>query len=99
MMRVRKSYYVYILTNKFDTLLYVGVTSDLCRRLAEHANGQYQGFTKQYRVHKLIYYEQYSDINDAISREKQLKGWTHEKKRRLIEKKNPDWDDWSEGLV
>ena len=94
-----KCYYVYILTNKFDTLLYVGVTSDLRRRLAEHANGQYQGFTKQYRVHKLIYYEQYSDIHDAISREQPLKGWTLEKKRSLIEKKNPDWDDWGEGFV
>ena len=94
-----KSYYVYILTNKFNTVLYVGITDNLNRRTTEHANALHQGFTKRYRAHKLVYYERYSDVLDAISREKQLKGWTRDKKRNLVEKRNPDWNDWSEGFV
>lgn len=94
-----RNYYVYILTNKFDTVLYVGITDDLSRRTAEHNNALHEGFTKKYRVYKLVYYERYSDVLDAISREKQLKGWTRDKKRKLIEKRNPDWNDWSEGVV
>ena len=94
-----KSYYVYILTNKLHTVLYVGITDNLNRRTAEHTNALHQGFTMRYRVHKLVYYEQYSNVLNAIAREKQLKGWTTDKKRKLIEKRNPDWDDWGEGLV
>ena len=94
-----KSYYVYILTNKFNTVLYVGITDNLNRRTTEHANALHQGFTKRYRAHKLVYYERYSNVLDAISREKQLKGWTRDKKRKLVGKRNPDWNDWSEGLV
>lgn len=85
-----KSYYVYILTNKFNTVLYVGITDNLNRRTTEHANALHQGFTKRYRAHKLVYYERYSNVLDAISREKQLKGWTRDKKRKLVEKRNPD---------
>ncbi len=87
-------YYVYILTSKENTALYVGVTNDLRRRLIEHKNELADGFTKRYHLHKLVYYEEYSEINDAISREKQLKGWSRRKKNALIEKRNPDWDDW-----
>ena len=94
-----KSYYVYILTNKFNTVLYVGITDNLNRRTTEHANALHQGFTKRYRAHKLVYYERYSNVLDAISREKQLKGWTRDKKRKLVEKRNPDWNDWSVGFV
>lgn len=86
-------YYVYILTSKENTALYVGVTNDLRRRLIEHKNELADGFTKRYHLHKLVYYEEYSEINDAISREKQLKGWSRRKKNALIEKRNPDWDD------
>ena len=87
-------YYVYILTSKENTALYIGVTNDLRRRLIEHKNELADGFTKRYHLHKLVYYEEYSEINDAISREKQLKGWSRRKKNALIEKRNPDWDDW-----
>lgn len=89
-----KRYYVYILTSKENTALYIGVTNDLRRRLIEHKNEIADGFTKRYHLHKLVYYEKYSEINDAISREKQLKGWSRRKKNALIEKRNPDWDDW-----
>ena len=92
-------YYVYILTNKTDTVMYIGVTNDLQRRLCEHKNEQIEGFTKRYHVHKLVYYEEYHEINDAIAREKQLKGWKREKKNALVLAKNPNLDDWSEGFI
>ena len=91
-------YYVYILTNSTNTVIYVGVTNDLRRRLAEHKNDQIEGFTKRYHVHKLVYFEEYSEVNDAIAREKQLKRWVRVKKNRLVEMKNPNWDDWGEKL-
>ena len=77
-------YYVYILTNKTDEVMYIGVTNDLRRRLYEHKNEQIEGFTKKYHVHKLVYFEEYSEINDAISREKQLKRWVRSKKRKRL---------------
>ncbi len=73
-------YYVYILTNKTYAVMYIGVTNDLHRRLYEHKNEQIEGFTKKYHIHKLVYFEEYSEINDAIAREKQLKHWTREKR-------------------
>lgn len=88
-------YYVYILTNKTNKVMYVGITNDLQRRLYEHKNEQIDGFTKKYHVHKLVYYEEYSEVNDAIAREKQLKHWVRAKRNSLVESKNPDWDDWS----
>ncbi len=91
--------YVYILTNKDDSIMYIGVTNDLGRRLHEHRNEQVEGFTKNYHVHKLVYFEEYPEISNAITREKQLKGWIREKKNQLVETKNPNWDDWSEGFV
>ena len=92
-------YYVYILTNKTNAVMYIGVTNDLRRRIYEHKSEQIEGFTKRYHVHRLVYYEEYHEINDAIAREKQLKGWKRDKKNALVETRNPDWDDWSEGVV
>ena len=93
------TYYVYILTSPNHTVLYVGVTNDLQRRLYEHKHEQATGFTKRYHVHKLVYFEKYSDIYRALEREKQLKGWTREKKENLIESQNPHWNDFGEGLL
>jgi putative endonuclease len=73
--------------------LYIGVTSDLVKRVYEHKNNLVGGFTKKYNVHKLVYYETTEDINSAITREKQLKRWKRSWKIELIEKKNPEWRD------
>jgi putative endonuclease len=89
-------YYVYILANKSNSVIYIGVTNDLNRRLCEHKSGEIKGFTKKYNINKLVYYEEYSNIDDAITREKQLKHWTRIKKNRLIESTNPLWEDMSE---
>ena len=78
--------------------MYIGVTNDLRRRLYEHKNEQIEGFTKKYHVHKLVYFEEYSEVNDAIAREKQLKRWVRSKKNWLVETKNPNWDDWERGF-
>ena len=86
-------YYVYILSNWDDSVIYIGVTNNLPKRLYEHRNQLADGFTKKYNVHKLVYFEQTTDVNSAISREKQLKGWTRKKKNALIAKINPEWKD------
>ena len=87
-------YYVYILTNSYHTVLYTGVTNDLIRRIYEHRNHLDKGsFTAQYNVDQLVYYEITSDVNAAIEREKQIKGWNRKRKNKLIECKNPNWDD------
>ena len=88
-------YFVYILSNWDDSVIYIGVTGNLPRRLYEHRNGLVEGFTKKYNVHKLVYYEHTSDVYSAISREKQLKKWRREKKNQLIESMNPQWRDLS----
>ena len=87
------NYSVYILANKTNSTVYIGVTNDLMRRLWEHRNDMIDGFTKTYHVHKLVYYESFSDVRDAIAREKQLKGWRRSKKNDLIESVNPAWAD------
>ena len=92
-------YYVYMLSNWDDSVLYIGVTSNLPKRLYEHRIGLMEEFTKKYNVHKLVYFEQTTDVYSAISREKQLKKWHREKKNALIETKNPEWKDLSETLV
>ncbi|MBN2416826.1 GIY-YIG nuclease family protein [bacterium] len=86
-------YYVYILASKRHGTLYIGVTRDLIRRVYEHKKNFADGFTKKYMIHKLVYYEQTSDIYQAITREKQLKKWNRAWKIRLIEKTNPEWYD------
>ena len=88
-------YYVYILSNWDDSVLYIGVTGNLLRRLYDHQNGLVDGFTKQYNIHKLVYYETTNDVYSAISREKQLKKWRRGKKNQLIETVNPQWRDLS----
>ena len=79
-----------------NKVLYTGVTNNLERRLYEHKNGLMEGFTKKYHVHKLVYFDTSPDINAAIAREKQIKGWTRAKKVTLIEERNPNWIDLSE---
>ena len=86
-------YYVYVLVNKTNKVMYVGVTNDLQRRLYEHKNGLVEGFTKRYRIHKLVYYEGYSDVKEAIAREKQIKGFLRARKDALVEETNPTWAD------
>jgi putative endonuclease len=84
-----------MLTNKSNTVLYTGVTNDLKRRMKEHKNEEIDGFTKRYHLHKLVFFEEFSDVNDAIACEKRLKRWTRAKKNALIESKNPNWEDLS----
>ena len=86
-------YHVYILTNANNRVMYVGVTNDLQRRLYEHKMELVDGFTKRYHVHKLVYCEEYNDVNDAIRREKQIKGLLRSKKNELVETMNPSWRD------
>ena len=91
-----KQYFVYILASKSRTL-YIGVTNNLHRRLYEHKNGLIRGITAKYNVNRLVYYEYTEDVNAAIAREKELKGWLLGKKIGLIESINPAWDDLSVG--
>jgi len=88
-----KNYYVYILTNQENSVLYIGITNDLVRRLYEHKEHLIQGFTDNYNCVKLVYYETCSDVNSAIAREKQLKNWHRQWKINLIEQDNPHWKD------
>ena len=92
-------YYVYILTNKTDDVMYIGVTNDLSRRLREHKTEVVEGFTKKYHLHKLVYFEEYSEAYAAIAREKQLKRWRRSKKNQLVETKNPSWSDWGDAFI
>ena len=91
------NYYVYILTNWNNKVMYVGVTNNLQRRIAEHKSKLIEGFTKKYNVNKLVYYEHTTDINSAIAREKEIKGWKRCKKDALVVSINPQWKDLSVG--
>ena len=91
-----KDYYVYILTNRSGTL-YVGVTNDLMRRVKEHRDGKAGSFTQQYAINSLVYLEHGNDVEGAILREKQIKGWTRKRKIELIAAENPKWIDLSAG--
>ena len=91
-------YYVYIMSNWNNRVVYIGTTNNLQRRVYEHKTGKVEGFTKKYCVHKLVYFDSTTDVYSAITREKQLKGWKRERKNRLIEEKNPLWEDLSEKL-
>jgi putative endonuclease len=88
-----KNYCVYILTNKNNTVLYVGVTNNLTRRIWEHKSKLIEGFTKKYNVDKLVYFESFDNPDDAIKREKQLKAGSRKKKVELISKLNPEWKE------
>ncbi len=89
-------YYVYMLTNWNNKVLYTGITNNLERRIYEHKNKLVKGFTSKYNVNKLVYFEYTSDVNSAIAREKEIKGWVRRKKNELIESINPEWRDLSE---
>ena len=94
-----KQSYIYIMSNKLNGTLYVGVTSDIIKRVYEHKNNLVDGFTKKYNLKTLVYYEIYDDITDAITREKQLKAGSRAKKIELIKKMNPEWNDLYESLI
>jgi putative endonuclease len=89
-------YFVYILSSR-SRVLYVGVTSDLAKRVWQHRNHVFAGFSAQYNVTRLVHFEQTSEVREAIAREKEIKGWRREKKVALIESMNPHWNDLSEG--
>lgn len=93
----RNRYYVHILTNSRNTVLYFGMTNDINRRMREHRSGTGSGFSKRYRLWKLVYLEEFSEVRDAIYREKQLKNWRRQWKLNLIGEKNPDMNDlWAD---
>lgn len=89
-MGINQSYFVYILTNKYNTILYTGVTNNLDRRMMEYSSDQ-SSFTARYRIQKLVYYETFSEITDAIHREKLIKGGSRQNKIDLINSNNPEW--------
>ena len=88
-----KQYYVYIMASQRNGTLYTGVTSDLVKRVWQHKSGTIQSFTSKYKVNQLVYYEIHSDIREAIKREKNIQAWKRDWKLRLIEAKNPNWND------
>jgi putative endonuclease len=90
-----RRYYVYLLTNWNNRVIYVGVTNDLTRRINEHKNKLVEGFTKTYNVDKLVYFEETNDVNSALAREKEIKKWRREKKNNLVLRMNPKWNDLS----
>ena len=88
-----KTYYVYIMTNKWNTVLYTGVTNNLLRRVSEHKNKKASAFTRKYKCTKLVYFVETNDIADAIAGEKRIKAGSRKKKMELIENMNPEWED------
>ena len=91
-------YSVYILANKRNGTIYIGITNNLLKRVHQHKSNLVEGFTKTYKVHELVYYETYKNINDAITREKRMKKWKRKWKLQLIEKFNPNWEDLFDNL-
>jgi putative endonuclease len=94
-MREEKRYYVYIIASRSLTL-YTGVTGDLFHRILQHKKGEIEGFTRKYKINRLVYYETFKYINSAIAREKQVKAWTRAKRLALIQSMNPAWQDLAE---
>jgi len=94
-----KQYYLYILANKKNGTLYVGVTANLIKRVFEHKSNVVEGFTKKYNIHSLVYYEIYNDINEAIKREKNIKKWKRFWKIKLVNTKNPEWKDLYDEII
>jgi len=92
-MSANRRYYVYLVTNWNNKVMYVGVTNNLERRIYEHKNKIIRGFTEKYNLHKLVYFEETQDVNAAIEREKEIKKWRREKKNKLVNFMNPNWDD------
>ena len=95
---MNKNYYVYILANNKNSTFYIGITNNLERRVYEHKQRMVKGFTKQYNLSKLVYFEETENVISAISREKCLKRWNRKWKLELIEKKNPNWEDLAESF-
>ena len=93
MNRKRHTYHVYIMTNRYHTVLYIGVTGKGLLRSLEHIKRSNSGFTKKYNLDKLVYFERFTEVRDAISREKQIKKWSRKKKEWLIGMNNPNWED------
>ncbi len=89
----QKTYYTYILANKRNGTLYVGITSDLEKRIVQHKTKMFEGFTEKYDVNRLVYFETTDDVGYAIAREKKIKRWNRKWKLELIEKMNPEWED------
>ena len=96
--KMPKQYFVYIMTNQYNTTLYTGVTNNLQRRVMEHKQDLVEGFTKKYHLHKLVYYEMTDDVNAAIAREKQIKGGSRQKKLDLVNGMNKEWKDLADDL-
>ncbi len=94
-----KSYYVYMMTNKYNKVLYIGVTNNLIRRVYEHKNGLIPGFTKKYNCHKLVWFEESGNIESAILKEKRMKKWKREYKENVINEMNPAWRDLYDDLL
>ncbi len=92
-------YFVYMITNHHNTVIYTGITNDLIRRVCEHKNKLIKGFSSKYNLCKLIYYEIYEDVYEAINREKQIKGGSRKKKIDLIKSINLDWKDLYEDII
>jgi putative endonuclease len=92
-----RTYYIYIMASR-SRVLYIGVTNDLARRVNEHKRGFNAGFTSRYRVTRLVYFEEFADIRDAIAREKAIKGWKRSRKISLVEARNPPWEDLAKDL-
>ena len=90
---MKKEYYIYIMTNRWNTVLYTGVTNNLKKRIYEHKEKYVRGFTKRYNIDKLVYYEMLGDIYNAITREKQIKAGSRNKKIELVQSMNPEWKD------
>ena len=95
-MKREKRYYVYIMASR-SLNLYTGITNDIFRRALDHRSGEIEGFTKRYNINRLVYYETFKYVNNAIAREKQIKAWTRAKRIALIKSQNPTWQDLSEG--
>lgn len=91
--------YIYILTNKINTVFYIGVCDNLVNRIYQHKNKFVKGFSYKYNLNKLVYYEIFEDITEAIKREKQLKGGSRDKKIKLVNSVNPDWNDLYEQII
>ena len=98
-LRTMRHYYMYIVTNRPNGTLYIGVTGNLIRRISQHRDGTIEGFTKRYGLTRLVYYEVYDNPRSAIWREKRLKTWLRARKVRLIHTTNPDWKDKWDDLL
>ena len=94
-MSMTRTYYVYLLTNWNNKVMYVGVTNNLKRRIYEHKNKLIKGFTEKYNLNKLVFFEETQDVTSAIAREKEIKKWRREKKNQLVNRMNPNWKDLS----